>query len=384
MSGLALGEAGAKALNAFNKTDQSYMQMALTLAARARGRTSPNPMVGAVLVRDGLVVGRGFHSCAGEPHAEILALREAGDMARAATLYVNLEPCAHHGRTPPCVDVLIEAGVTRVVAAMRDPNVLVNGKGIERLRENDVQVDVGCLEREARQLNEFFVTRHEQGRPFVTLKWAMSLCGRTAHDSGESRWVSNTMSREHGHRLRSLHDAVMVGIGTVLADNPMLNVRLPNYDGPQPKRVVIDGNLATPTQARLLREREKGEIIIFTTQFAKPERVKEFEKLGCRVIVIPSRRRVINMRKALDELGKLGVLSVLAEGGRQIHTSLLTMKLVDKIVAFVAPKVIGGRLMRSPVEDLELPNLGAAFVLHDLKWQNFGDDLCIEGYLRES
>jgi diaminohydroxyphosphoribosylaminopyrimidine deaminase/5-amino-6-(5-phosphoribosylamino)uracil reductase len=371
-------------LNAFNKTDQSYMQMALTLAARARGRTSPNPMVGAVLVRDGLVVGRGFHPCAGEPHAEIFALREAGDMARGATLYINLEPCAHQGRTPRCVDVLIEAGVARVVAAMRDPNPLVNGKGIARLREQDVQVDVGCLEREARQLNEFFVTRHEQGRPFVTLKWAMSLCGRTAHDSGESRWVSNTMSREQGHRLRSLHDAVMVGIGTVLADNPMLNVRLPNYDGPQPKRVVIDGNLATPTQARLLREREKGEVIIFTTQFAKAERVKEFEKLGCRVIVIPSRRRVINMRKALDELGKLGVLSVLAEGGRQIHTSLLTMSLVDKIVAFVAPKVIGGRLMRSPVEDLELPNLGAALVLRDVKWQNFGDDLCIEGYLRES
>jgi diaminohydroxyphosphoribosylaminopyrimidine deaminase/5-amino-6-(5-phosphoribosylamino)uracil reductase len=359
------------------------MQMALTLAARGRGRTSPNPMVGTVVVRDGVVVGRGFHAKTGAAHAETVALREAGELAVGASLYVNLEPCVHTGRTPPCVDALIEAGVRRVVAAMRDPNPLVHGKGLERLCENGIQVDVGCLEKEARRLNEFFVTRHEQGRPFVTGKWAMSLCGRTAHDSGQSRWISNAASREHGHWLRAQHDAVMVGIGTVLSDNPMLNVRLPNYSGPQPKRVVIDGNLATPTRARLLREREKGEVIVFTSQFAKPQRIKEFESLGCRVIVVPSRRRAIDLHKALEELVKLDVISALIEGGRQIHTSLLAMGLVDKIVAFVSPKVIGGRVMRAPVEDLEIPDLERALTLHDVKWQNFGDDLCIEGYLRE-
>jgi diaminohydroxyphosphoribosylaminopyrimidine deaminase/5-amino-6-(5-phosphoribosylamino)uracil reductase len=370
-------------LKDFSNTDQSYMQMALTLAARGRGRTSPNPMVGAVIVRDGAVVGRGFHMKAGQEHAETIALREAGELAQGATLYVNLEPCAHEGRTPPCAQAVIEAGIGRVVVAIVDPNPLVGGKGLEALRAAEIPTAVGCLQKQARQLNEFFVTRHEQGRPFVTVKWAMSLCGRTAHDSGQSRWVSNASSREQGHRLRAQHDGVMVGIGTVLSDNPMLNVRLPNYDGQQPKRVVIDGNLSTPTQARLLREREKGEVIIFTSQFAKPERVKEFEALGCRVVVIPSRRRVINLRRVLQELATMDLVSVLIEGGRQIHTSLLTMGLVDKVVAFVSPKLIGGRLMRTPVEDLELPDLDKALVLRDLKWQNFGDDLCIEGYLRE-
>lgn len=369
-------------MSTFSKTDQSYMQMALTLAGRARGRTSPNPMVGAVIVRDGAVVGRGYHLRAGEPHAEVVALREAGELAHGATMFVNLEPCVHQGRTPPCTGALIEAGISRVVVAMQDPNPIVKGMGIETLRNAGIQVEVGCLEREARRLNEFFVTRHEKGRPFVTLKWAMTICGRTAHDTGESRWVSNSLSREHGHRLRAQHDAVMVGIGTVLSDNPMLNVRLQGYDGPQPRRIVIDGNLATPTRARLLREREKGEVLIFTSSFAKPERIRELEELGCRVMIIPGRRRVIDLRRVMEELARMDVISVLVEGGRQIHTSLLAKGLVDKVVAFVAPKIIGGSLLRNPVEDLELSKLEQSLQLHDVRWQAFGDDLCMEGYLR--
>jgi diaminohydroxyphosphoribosylaminopyrimidine deaminase/5-amino-6-(5-phosphoribosylamino)uracil reductase len=359
------------------------MQMALALAARGRGRTSPNPMVGAVIVNDGNVVGRGFHARAGEAHAEVVAMREAGERNVGATLYVTLEPCSHVGKTPPCADAVIEAGIQRVVAAMEDPNPLVMGQGFEKLRQAGIQVEVGCLAQEARRLNETFITYHELRRPFVTIKWAMSLCGRTAHDSGQSKWISNKLSREYGHRLRSQHDAVMVGIGTVLADDPMLNVRLPNYNGPQPKRIVIDGDLSIPTRARLLRERAGSEIILFTTTFAKTEMVRHFESEGCRVVVIPSQRRIIDMSQVLSEMANLGIQSVLIEGGRQIHTSLLAKKLVDKIVVFVSPKIFGGAMLRAPVEDLGIPNVENALQLRDVKWQSFGEDLCLEGYLRE-
>lgn len=370
-------------MTVFTKNDQTYMQMALALAARGRGRTSPNPMVGAVVVNNGSVVGRGFHARAGEAHAEIVAMREAGELNKGATLYITLEPCSHVGKTPPCADAVIEAGVKRVVAAMQDPNPLVQGKGFARLRAAGIEVEVGCMEQEARRLNEFFITYHELHRPFITIKWAMSLCGRTAHDSGESKWISNKFSREHGHRLRSQHDAVMVGIGTVLADDPMLNVRLPNYSGPQPKRIVIDGDLSIPTRARLLRERAGSEIILFTTPFAKPELVRHFESEGCRVVIIPSRRRIIDMRQIMTEMANLGIQSALVEGGRQIHTSLLSKGLADKVVVFMSPKIIGGQLLRAPVEDLGLPSIANALQLREVKWQNFGDDICMEGYLRD-
>lgn len=366
----------------FSNTDKAYMQMALTLAARGRGRTFPNPMVGAVVVREGRVVGRGFHVRAGEAHAEPIALREAGELAQDAALYVNLEPCIHHGRTPPCVDAIVEAGIQRVVAAMQDPNSLVVGRGFEALRQAGVQVEVGCLEPQARKLNEYYVVFHEQNRPFVTLKWAMSLCGRTAHDTGQSRWISNKLSRQQVHRLRADHNAVLVGIGTILADDPMLNVRLEGYEGPQPHKVVIDGDLSIPTRARLLRERGGGEIILFTTTQAKPELIDYFRREQCEVVVIPSRRRVMDMHQILFKLREMGVMSVFCEGGRQIHTSLLKHRLADKVIAFLAPKIIGGKILRTPVEDLGIPDIANSIDLQDVSCQHFGDDLCFEGYLR--
>ena len=370
-------------MKVFGKTDQSFMQMALSLAARGREKTAPNPMVGAVVVHDGTVVGRGFHARYGEAHAETVALAEAGERAAGSTLYVTLEPCSHQGQTPPCADALIAAGIKRVVAAMQDPNPLVQGSGFARLREAGITVEVGCMQAEARRLNEVFVIYHELRRPFVTVKWAMSLCGRTAHDSGQSRWISNAKSREYGHRLRSRHDAVMVGIGTVLSDDPMLNVRLPGYEGKQPRKVIIDGDLAMPTRARLMREKDRGEVIIFTTPFAKAERLKFFEDEGCRVIEVRSRRRILHMGSVLGELAKLGVMSVLIEGGRQVHTSLLARGHVDKIVAFVSPKIFGGSEMRSPVEDLGIAGIEDALQLRDIQWQSFDEDLCMEGYLRD-
>lgn len=367
----------------FSKNDRSYMQMALSLALRGRGHTSPNPMVGAVIVKEGQVIGRGYHARVGEAHAEVVALREAAEHSAGATMYVTLEPCNHHGRTPPCSLAVIEADISRVVVAMEDPNPLVKGKGIARLQEAGVKVEVGCLQAEARRLNEFFVVFHEMNRPFVTIKWAMSLCGRTAHDSGQSRWITNSESRQYVHRLRSQHDAIMVGIGTILADDPMLNVRLPGYDGPQPLKVIIDGDLSIPRRARLIRDRSGGKVVLFTTPLAKPEMIQYFEKEGCRVIVIPSKRRLINMKQVMEHLRELGVESILIEGGRQIHTTLLSLGLVDKVITFIAPKIVGGRVLRSPVEDLGLPNIESCLALHDIKWQTFDDDLCIEGYLRE-
>jgi diaminohydroxyphosphoribosylaminopyrimidine deaminase / 5-amino-6-(5-phosphoribosylamino)uracil reductase len=266
---------------------------------------------------------------------------------------------------------------------MEDPNPLVHGKGFERLREAGIQVEVGCLQAEARKLNEAFVVFHEQRRPFITIKWAMSFCGRTAHDSGQSRWISNELSRQHGHRLRAQHDAVMVGLGTVLSDDPMLNVRLPGYDGPQPIRIVVDGGLAIPLRARLLRERSGGEVILVASSIAKPARIKYFQEQGHRVIVIPSRRRLIDVRLMMTELALLGIQSVLIEGGRQLHSTLLALGLADKVISFISPKIIGGSQMRSPVEDLGLPNINSALRLRDVKWQTFDDDICIEGYLRE-
>lgn len=370
-------------MTTFSKNDLSYMQTALTLAVRGRGHTPPNPMVGAVVVKDGTVVGRGFHARAGDHHAEIIALREAGELGAGATLYVTLEPCVHHGKTPPCHRAVIEAGIKRVVVAMRDPNPLVHGKGVEALKAAGVHVDIGCLEAEARKLNEFFVIYHELSRPFITLKWAMSMCGRTAHDSGQSRWISCAESRDHGHQLRAMHDAVMVGIGTVIMDDPMLNVRLPGYDGRQPRRIVIDGDLSMPTRARLLRERRKGEVILFTTPFAKPEQIDFFEKEGCRVIVIPSKRRIIDLQLVVEELHRLGVQSVLVEGGRQIHTALVLKGLADKLHVFLSPKLIGGCQMRNPIEDLGVGDMDHVLAIHDLNFQNIGTDICIEGYLRK-
>ena len=367
----------------FSKTDELYMQMALTLAARGRGRTAPNPMVGAVVVKDGNVVGRGFHARAGEARAEPIALQEAGDLSAGATLYVTLEPCVHHGRTPPCANAIVEAGIQRVVAAMEDPNPLMRGKGFEQMQAAGIRVDVGCLRTDARKLNEFFVVFHECERPFVTLKWAMSLCGRTAHDSGDARWISGKLSRQHVHRLRSQHDAILVGIGTVLADDPMLNVRLPGYDGPHPTKIVIDGDLSIPTRARLLHERDGADVILFTTPFAKPEMIEYFEKKGCKVVVIPNRRRLIDMRCMMQEMARMGIQSVFVEGGRQIHTGLVTAGLVDKIVAFLAPKLIGGSMLRSPIEDLGIPKIDEALELRDIQYQHFGDDICLQGYLRE-
>ena len=359
------------------------MRNCLTLAAKGRGKTSPNPMVGAIVVKDGAVVGRGHHAKAGAPHAEVMALTEAGDLSEGATLYCTMEPCRHFGRTPPCAKAVVEAGIKNIIVATLDPSAKTQGKGAQELRAAGIDVEVGCLEVEARRLNEFFNVFHEEGRPFVTIKWAMTIDGRTGSDSNHSRWISNESSRHYVHQLRALHDAILIGIGTVLADDPMLNVRLEGYTGRQPRRVILDGDLSIPRRARVLRDHSGGPVTIVTTPFAAQEDRDGLTEDGHQVVVLEGRRRLIDMHALMKFLASEQVISVLCEGGRQIETTLLQEDLADKIVAFVAPKVIGGKLLRSPVEELGLLTMDKAVELRSPQWRMFDGDACLEGYLRD-
>lgn len=361
--------------------DRQYMHEALELAAKGKGRTSPNPMVGAVLVKDDVTVGRGTHMGPGLPHAEKLAIAEAGQAAKGATLYVNLEPCSHFGRTPPCTQSILEAGITRVVAAMVDPNPLVAGKGLRKLRSDGVEVDCGVLEGFARRLNAGFLMYHLKKRPFVLAKWAMTLDGRTSADSGDSRWISNDKSRRYVHELRSNVDAIAVGVGTVFFDNPRLNVRLEDYQQRQPRRIIFDGRLRTPTAARCL-EPGGGETILIATEGAPPERVETFRKAGHKVIVLPGKSRVVNTDQALRQLAEEeGIQTLLVEGGRQLHTSMIREKLVDKVIVFIAPHLVGGRHLTVPTRDLGIFNVKKGFVLKNIEIKTFDTDMCMEGYI---
>lgn len=358
------------------------MARALELAARARGRTSPNPMVGAVVVSGGVVVGEGFHAKAGDPHAEALALRQAGEAARGADLYVSLEPCAHQGRTPPCVDAIVEAGVVRVFASMRDPNPLVDGRGLARLRRAGVKVSVGLLAAEAARLNEVYCRHVTTGLPHVTLKIGMSLDGKTATRSGDARWITGEESRRRVHELRNVTDAVLVGIGTVLADDPDLTTRLPGAECRHPDRVVIDSHLRIPNKARVLAHRNKGRTILVAGPNAPEARVRELRELGAEVIVVDGGERRVEPAAVMARLARLGVTSVLIEGGSEIAASCLEAGVVDKIVFFIAPLIIGGREAPPVIGGRGAGPLDEALRLHDVRWSAAGGDIMVEAYVR--
>ncbi len=338
-------------------------------------------MVGAVLTRGGRVIGEGAHLQYGAPHAEVAAMVAAQNDCRGATIYVTLEPCSHFGRTPPCADALIRAGIKRVIAAVKDPNPLVSGQGIERLRKAGIAVDVGLLEEEARQLNEVFFTFHELRRPFITAKWAMTLDGRTSVDAGASYWISNELSREYVHELRSRHDAIMVGVGTVIQDNPRLTVRLKGYRGRQPTRIIVDAVLRSPLGSRCLSRRAGGPTILAASKVASAERVQRMEAAGHTVISTESRQRIVNLEDMFSQLHAMGITSVLVEGGRQIHTSLFRLGLVDRVIAFVAPLIFGGKRAAGPLEDLNINLVSKGMTLEQVEIKHFATDVCIEGRL---
>lgn len=356
------------------------MQRALDLARLAEGRTSPNPMVGAVLVKEECIVGEGFHQNAGAPHAEIEALRAAGEAARGATLYVNLEPCAHHGRTPPCTQALIKAGVTKVYYAIGDPNPLVNGKGRAQLETAGIEVHEGLLEERAFQLNLPFFKYIAQGRAFVTAKIAMSLDGKIATYSGESRWISNESSRRRGHELRDISDVIIVGAGTALADDPQLTTRLDRPDVHHPLRIVADSRGRVPRSAQLFDPSLPGNTILATTAAANPIHCRKLEEIGVDVWSLPpdSHGRV-SLPALLDKLGQLGLLTLLVEGGSELLGAFFSGGLVDRLSIFVAPLIIGGQEAPTSIGGPGVEKLENALRLTNLEVEALDGDLCIRG-----
>lgn len=320
----------------FTAADHRWMAQALQLAERGLWTTSPNPRVGCLLVKDGMVVGEGWHAKAGEPHAEVHALRAAGDQARGATAYVTLEPCSHHGRTPPCAEALIAAGVRRVVAAMSDPNPLVAGKGIALLQAAGIVTACGLLENEARELNIGFVARMTRGRPWLRLKAAASLDGKTALNNGISQWITGPAARRDGQRWRARACAVLTGIGTVRDDDPQLNVR--DFATPrQPLRVVVDSQLETPLNARIL----SGGPVLIAGAVADAEKMAALRATGAEVLILPNAAGKVELKDLLTELGRRGVNEVHAEAGFKLNGSLLREGLVDELLLYLAPCLLG-------------------------------------------
>jgi diaminohydroxyphosphoribosylaminopyrimidine deaminase / 5-amino-6-(5-phosphoribosylamino)uracil reductase len=365
--------------------DEQFMQEALALAAQARGRTSPNPMVGSIVVKDGRVVGRGYHSRAGAPHGEVVALEDAGEQAKDATLYITLEPCCHYGggkRTPPCTRAIIAAGIRRVVAAMRDPNPLVSGQGLEELRQAGIAVKLSVLETEAAALNEVFIKYITTKRPFVLLKVAASLDGKIATVTGESRWITNERSRLLVHQLRDQVDAVMVGINTVLRDDPLLTTRLPGGGGHDPMRVVVDTHLRIPCEARLLAASATACTLIATSPAAPTDKRLQLEAAGAKVLIVEGDGPGIPLGPLMDQLGAMQVTSILLEGGGELHCSALRAGIVDKVLYFLAPRLIGGRSAPMAIGGEGFARLEEAVTLERMQVRQLDGDLLIEGYVR--
>lgn len=364
--------------------DRDFMQRALDLAARGLGRVEPNPMVGAVVVRGGEVVGEGFHARFGGPHAEVVALDAAGDAARGADLYVTLEPCCHHGKTPPCTQAVLHAGIRRVVAAVTDPFPEVGGRGLARLREAGVAVEVGLMEAEARRLNAAFFKRVLTGLPLVIAKWAMTLDGRLAAGSGRSRWISSEAGRRRVHEVRAVCDAVIVGAGTVAADAPSLTVRLAPLPEvrPQPARVLLDDALVTDPARPPASTVADAPVLVYTSPAAlerEAARADALRRAGCEVIESAEAEGGLDLRAVLQDLARRGMSRVLLEGGSRVFGAFFAARLVDRVMVFVAPKVLGSANAISPVAGPAGLELETALALEDMTATPIGPDVLIEG-----
>lgn len=366
--------------------DKEFMRMALELAARGRGLVSPNPMVGAVVVKDGRVLGQGYHKEAGGHHAEVYALAEAKGETEGATVYVNLEPCCHFGRNPPCTNQLIAAGITRVVVAVTDPNPRVSGAGLRELEENGIEVTTGVLAEEARRLNEVFFKYITTGLPFVSIKAAVSLDGKIATRTGNSRWISGEESRRRGHELRRAADAIVVGVGTVIKDDPLLNVRLPVLQDKaktkHPLRLILDTRARIPLTAKVIKENPEQTVIV-TGSDPPAYKVEKLRAAGVRIWTLPLRRGRVSLPALLAKAGEERLSSLLVEGGGEVNAAFLGENLVDKVYLFLAPRIIGGASAPTWVE-----GEGVDQVVKGSHWRNaglteLGNDLLLEYYPEE-
>jgi len=360
--------------------DLAYLEMAYGLAEKARGWASPNPYVGAVVVRSGRVIGYGYHERPGRPHAEAIALERAGRRARGSTLYVTLEPCVHWGRTPPCIEAVIQAAPKRVVISSLDPNPIVFQKGVRRLRAADIDVSVGLLKEKNAVVNESYIKHITRGVPFVTLKAALSLDGRMATRTGDSRWISSAEAREYAHLLRGEQDAIMVGIRTVLKDDPRLTVRHPHWAGKKIVRIILDSALRLPLAARILTTLTEGKVIVFTTGGASSGKRAILEKKGVEVIEIPGRSGRLELPEVLARLGERGIASLLVEGGSRLLTAMIGANLADKLFLTMSPRLIGGEAAPSFLEGEGVRLVRKSLRIRKLCTFFIGDELIIQGY----
>ena len=354
-------------------SDTQYMRMALKLAEKGSGKTSPNPMVGAVIVKNGKIVGSGYHRQAGDRHAEVFALQQSSKNNKSATLYVNLEPCCHFGQTPPCTEEIIKSGIKRVVCAMVDPNPKVKGKGIEILKKNKIKIEVGLLEEEAKKLNEAYIKYMTTGLPFVILKWASTLDGKIATVDGDSKWISNDQSRKFAHKLRSQVDAVLVGVDTMIKDDPELNTRL--VKGKNPVKIILDTKGRMSLNSKIVSN-AKSERTILATVCADKERFKN-SNLGVWKLK-ENQKGQVDLLALLKKAGENKITSILVEGGQKVLTSFMQDKLVDKVYCFMAPKIIGKGL--DAVAELGIRKISDSVHLKNVEIKKIEDNVLISGY----
>jgi len=353
--------------------DSFFMKLALDLARGTLGQTSPNPVVGAVLVKDGQIIGMGAHLKAGEPHAEVHAIEMAGDQAIGSVLYVTLEPCSHYGKTPPCSDLVIKTGIKKVFVATTDPNPQVAGKGIERMKKAGIEVEVGMLQEEARDLNKVFFYNIQSGLPYVTLKSAASIDGKTATVTGESRWITGEEARLDVHHFRHQHDGIMVGVNTVLKDNPSLTTRLVE-GGKNPIRIILDTHLRTPLDAKIITD-QKAPTWIITGADVDRKREIQLSELGIEVMKMESQK--ISIKEMLAALGKRGITSLFVEGGAEVHGSFLKERAFQQIITYIAPKLIGGKNAPASFGGQGIEQIGDAVSLNIIQVDLIGSDIRI-------
>nr|WP_154239628.1 bifunctional diaminohydroxyphosphoribosylaminopyrimidine deaminase/5-amino-6-(5-phosphoribosylamino)uracil reductase RibD [Paeniclostridium sordellii] len=361
------------------KVDKHYMEIALDLAKLGKGKVNPNPLVGAVIVKDKKIIAKGYHEKYGEDHAEVNAFKNAKENLAGATMYVTLEPCSHYGKTPPCVDKIIDNKISRVVIGMMDPNKLVLGQGIKKLQDAGIEVEVGVLEEECKKLNEVFIKYIKNKKPFVVLKAAMSLDGKISTASGESKWITGNKSRSEVHKLRNDLSAIMVGVDTVIIDNPYLTCRI--VDGRNPIRIIVDSKLRIPKDSNVLENTNDIKTIIATTEKAAKEKIDYFKNIGVWVIKTKSTDEKVNLKELMIKLGELKIDSILLEGGSMLNYSALEVGIVDKVLIYIAPKIIGGVNSKTPVGGNGIEQLKDAFKIKDLNISMVSEDVLIQGYI---
>ena len=368
----------------FMQKKEEYMRRALELARKGEGHTSPNPMVGCVVVKDGRIISEGYHEKYGEFHAERNALTRCTEDTAGADLYVTLEPCCHQGKTPPCTDIIIEKKIARVFVGSMDSNPLVAGKGVQILRDHGIYVETGILDAECRKLNEVFYHYIATKTPFVVMKYAMTLDGKIACATGDSKWVTGEIARTQVHRMRGRYRGIMVGIGTVLADDPMLNCRVEG--GVDPVRIICDSNLHIPTESQIVKTASDIETIVACSQEAleserKQKKIRRLKEAGIQIIGTEGAHGV-NLVELMKKLGGQNIDSILLEGGGTLNASALEDGIVNKVYAYIAGKLIGGMDARSPVEGMGIDRMADAITLQNMEIEKLGDDFCIVGYVK--